>query len=116
MTCTVNSQDLAYFSGSAEFFRIPLSRFVGTDGCKYLMKNGAGWLVQDVAIICSSHPKVRSESFVAIKCVVRNGTAEVKYEDGDCKVLHTQKYDMTDLPVSVSFFATDGVLMLCSEY
>lgn len=119
MPATFTASDLAHFWGSETLYHMPL--FAGwryTEGVKFLNHNGCGWLVTDILAVLKLQAKVKREEFVSIKLVVSaDKTAVVTYDDGNGVVLYQQKYEMTDCPVSeIKFFATDGVLMLASEY
>jgi hypothetical protein len=117
---TINATDLAHFTGSENRFFIPMFRAYNyTEGVRYLLANGAGWLVTDTLAVLCGKPKVKREAFVCITLTVDtvNKCGKVVMDDGNGKVLHTQKLDYTDFPLpEVKMFATDGMLMLSSEY
>lgn len=118
MTTTINSNDLAHFTGSENRYFHPFFRaFNYTDGVQYVGANGASWLVTDILAVLCTKRKVAVESFVCITFTCKDGKGVIVWDDGNGKVLHRQKVDFTDFPLpSIKFFATDRMLMLASEY
>jgi UDP-2,3-diacylglucosamine pyrophosphatase LpxH len=92
-----------------------------TDGVYFVMENNASWLVTDISVIVKSE-SCSKEEFVAVKFKVNeDNTAKVIYTDGNNKQLYTQSYGYTDFKKhfkenEVTFYYTDGVLMLSGEY
>jgi hypothetical protein len=87
-----------------------------TDGVAYLMQNGYSWVVTDAIVICRMNKKVKAQEFVAIKLIVKDGKATIRYEDGNNNLLFSQKYSMTSAKKDLTLFYIGGVLMLNSEY
>lgn len=111
-----NPSDLGNFYGSENFYKFPLTPgLVFTDGCHFLMANGASWCVTDALVICKMEKKVAKEEFVSIKFTVKDGKAAAIYDDGNGNVLFKQEYDGTDLPCDLLFFYENNTLMLASE-
>lgn len=106
--------DLSNFTGSGNIYRY-MGGAVFTDGIKFLMTNGAHWLASDAMIACKMVPKLRGQEFISIKAKVKEGKVTVKYDDGNGKVLFTQKYDGTDLPGDLNLYFENNTLMLTSE-
>jgi hypothetical protein len=110
-----NTSDLRNFYGSQNSYRF-MGGVTFTDGVAFLMKNGAGWLCSDAMIVCAMVPKVKREEFVHIVAKPsKDGRCVVTYDDGNGKVLHTQKYDMCDLPCEVEFYYENRMFMLTTE-
>ena len=86
-----------------------------TDGVAYIMENGYSWFVTDMIVIlkmkidepfCSVNLKVDTDKKKAVATI----------DDGNGKLLHSQKYDYTDAKRDLNLFFTDNVLMLSGEY
>jgi hypothetical protein len=86
-----------------------------TDGVFYTQERAkCGWLMSDASVILKM--KLKDEEFVVVKAKVKNHKAVVTYDDGNGKVLYTQKYEYTDLPEGeFKMYYENGVLMLPSE-
>jgi len=109
---------LAQFTGTFHYYKTamaPRARY--TDGCAHLKANGASWLVDDILILSTLDPRLRSEPFLLWELVIIKGRGVLTASDGnDGPALHQQEYT-TDFPLDVvKFYFTDGVLMLASEY
>ncbi len=109
------------FTGTEKYYSL-MGNYL-TDGSFYVFENGAGWLITDILSICMVKPNVKKEEFVAVKFKLNedNITGQVVYTDGNENVLFKQNYKYTDFgkifkEKEVTFFYTDKVLMLCSEY
>jgi len=116
-TKNLTHENLSNFFGSQNLFYHPLfGRTVQyTDGVKFVSDNGANWLVID--IIANIMKLQKTEPFVAITITVKDKTAKLVFTDGNEKVLAKHNYSYTDFPLdTLTFFATDGILMLASEY
>lgn len=111
-----NSQlkDLNNFRGTSMYHNVMGVNV--TDGVIYLMENGYSWFVTDALVILRMKDKVKSEEFVAIKLIVTDSKAVVRYEDGNDNLLFEQKYDFTDAKKNIIMFYTNSVLMLSGEY
>ena len=115
---------LAHFFGTTGYHPCtPLARGLHyTDGVNFVEQNGAAWLTDKIAILCVHEPKVKKEleegGFLAAKLVKSDdGSAIFRIEDGDCKAVYTEKISYTDIEVDeITFFITNGVVMLSSEY
>ena len=107
---------LEQFYGTQKYTKCAPFKHILTDGIMFIGESGYSWLVTDVLSILEHHPKVSSEVFVSIKFVLNGSSANVKYTDGNKKTLFEQHYNYTDAKKDLTLFATDGVLMLSSEY
>jgi hypothetical protein len=118
ITANLTPANLRQFSGSEQLFFNPMFRGINyTEGVKFVSDNGAAWLITDCLALCRSQ-KVRGEDFlVFILTVNPDKTATLRIEDGNDKVLVTNKYAYTDFPMSeFKLFYANNVLMLPSEY
>lgn len=113
-----STNDLSNFTGTEGYHFNPIFRQVNyTDGVKFVSDNGAAWLVVDALAHLIHNKKVARQSFAAVNVKPNGkGGASMILTDGNKKVLAKQEYCISDLPCEVNLFATDGVLMLASEY
>jgi hypothetical protein len=118
----ITQAELAQFTGTTQWYKHWLKRFVYTDGVKYLAEQGnAYWLIDAIA----SHQTkqlledqmLREFQIWTLKVNLEEKTATLVCErDTDDTVL-TQDIDFTDFPLAeVKLYLTEGVLMLTSEY
>ena len=84
---------LTQYSGTEKYTNV-LGHNV-TDGIVYVMENGYSWIVTDFL------------SLVMPNCPIN---------DGNEKVLYTQKYEYTDAKKEFLMYYIDGVLLLSGEY
>ena len=116
--------DLATFTGTERFYKIPLLGTVFTDGIQYLAeKANCFWLVTDASVIAKS--LMDRSPFVTVdlkklspeKKEALGYEAIIEYSDGNNTILETQKYHLTDFPLErIRLFFTNNTLMLPSEY
>ena len=116
--------NLAEFSGTESFHKIPLLNTVITDGNQYLANEAdCFWLVTDVSVIAKS--LMNRSHFITVDFKKLNAEmqdtlgyeAVIEYSDGNDNILETQKYHLTDFPLeTIRLFFTNNTLMLPSEY
>ena len=108
-------EELMQFTGTTSYHRLTLMPLLATDGVAYFVKKAsANWLFDDMAI---KHFNLRfEEPFICVTAKGDGETAEVKYTDGNRKVLALDKYHTSDLNGEFQFFITDNVCMIPSEY
>jgi hypothetical protein len=96
--------------------RIFAPDMVHTDGVQYFAETAhAYWFLDIVAI--EYFPLMKKEGFLSIYLMVFNGRATITVQDGDLKILRKKEIEYTDCPDGeYSFYLTDNVLMLTSEY
>ena len=111
---------LCQFTGTNSYYRHWLSRFVYTDGVKYVADNGSShWLIDAIA---SYQPQLLKEptlqEFQHWKLMVNaDQKATLVCERDTDDVVVTQEISFTDFPLSeIRFYLVMGVLMLPSEY
>ena len=128
METQMNEQDLknqlATFSGTESFYKIPLLNTVITDGIQYLAnKANCFWLVTDASVVAKS--LMNRSSFITVdfkklsteKQKILGYAAVMEYSDGNDTILEIQKYHLTDFPLeTIRLFFTNNTLMLPSEY
>lgn len=109
---------LKQFTGTTQWFKHPLfSKFVYTDGVKFLAVNaGAYWLLEFI-FSNQTIPKIKAEGFQVWKIKVADSKAIIKVEEGNDKVIKTFNISYTDFPLdSFTLWFIDGALILPSEY
>jgi hypothetical protein len=118
-TETFSAADLSYFTGSENWYRVPLfGNVTVTDGVHFIMGRGCSWMATDILAVVKLEKKVRAEDFVSVKFRKNvDGSAVITYDDGNGNVLFRQSYDVADCPINeIDFYFTNDVLMLTSEY
>ena len=120
MSDKLTQTDLNQFTGSETWYRHGINRTVSyTDGAKFLAdKGGAYWLL-DIIAIAQAHTKaVAAEEFQVWTLRVNpDDSAVVTCDDGDGKIVYTQKIPFTDFPLhEVKIYFANHVIHLPSEY
>ena len=111
----VKKENLMQFIGTEQYWNV--MGFRVTDGVKFLMDNGASWLITDI-ISYQYDKKIGSRSFQVWKLKVKDnkGVLEMR-EDSDLPVVVRQEYGYTDFPLDeIEIWVVDGVVLLPSEY
>ena len=119
MTKTLNTAELAQFTGSENWYRHGINRTVlFTDGAKYVADTaGAYWLLDEIAF-AQAEPDVAAEAFQFWKLTVNleKHTAFLTCE-GDDNVVFSKRIEFTDFPLDeISLYFMDRVILLPSEY
>jgi len=111
--------ELRYFTGTEQYFYHQMfPKFRYTDGVRFLAQEaGAYWLLEKI-FSNQILPEIRGERFQFWKLsVTENQSANLTCEDGNGTVVYAEKIDYTDFPLEeITFFFTDSVLLLPSEY
>lgn len=122
----ITPEALARFTGTERYTRYPMG-LVLTDGARFLVENGAAWLI-DIIAAARLTPAVRAADyeFWSLTLTPDTGGAEVLCTDGDQGpgpvTLYRQQVEQTDFPLReirlyVQRDETLGkVVMLTSEY
>ena len=119
MTKTLTLTDFGQFTGTEQWYRHRLVRTVlYTDGVQYMAEHGgAYWLIDEIALAQQFEAKVIGIPFQAWKLTVKDNAATLACEDGNGKMIFSKEIEFTDFPFEeISFYLTDNVLMLPSEY
>tara|TARA_R110002073_G_scaffold527_3_gene4381 strand:- start:299 stop:679 length:381 start_codon:yes stop_codon:yes gene_type:complete len=116
--------ELQHFNGSETFFNIPLIGTFFTNGLKYLSNEAkCFWLIVDTSVIAKS--LLDKSYFITIdfKRLTEKEQKEkeceaiINYSDGNCNILETHRYNVTDFPLDeLRLYFVDNTLMLPSEY
>ena len=117
---TLTQADLRQFTGTETWFRHALVRGVlYTEGVQYVAETaGAYWLLDEIAFAQRGDRRLAGEEFqLWILRVNPDQTASLTCEDGNGKELLQKRLDYTDFPLpEISFYFTNGVILLPSEY
>jgi len=119
----MNAQELKsalrQFTGTEEWYFHPLFRkYRYTEGVKFLAgEAGAYWLLEKI-LSNQILAEIKDEGFQLWKLTVdENKKATLTCDDGNGVVIYTETIDTTDFPLDkISFYFTDSVLLLPSEY
>lgn len=117
-TTQFTAQDLAHFTGTENWYRLPLACMLYTDGVKYLAEQaGAYWLIDAVAF-GQEEPGVKGQPFQVWTLAVReNSAATLTCTDGNAKILYQQHISFTDFPLpEITLWVEDRVILLPSEH
>ena len=119
-TKTLNSADLAQFTGSEHWYRHPLNRaIVYTDGARYVAETvRAYWLLDEIALIQRYNKRVAAQGFQVWKLEVKADQSGVlTCEDGNDNVVCTKQIEYTDFPgAGISLYFTNNTILLPGEY
>ncbi|MDD3020661.1 MAG: hypothetical protein PHX61_06735 [Alphaproteobacteria bacterium] len=119
MTVNELKAALTQFTGSEEFYYHPLFRkFHYTEGVRFVAQEAeAYWLLEKI-LSNQILPELRNEHFQSWKLTVESDkSALLVCEDGNYVKIYSEKIDYTDFPLEeISFFFTNSVLLLPSEY
>jgi Family of unknown function (DUF6876) len=112
--------DLAKFTGTENWYRHSINRNVlFTDGAKYVADNAnAYWLLDEIALAQIHQVCVTTEPFQVWNLTVYpNQEALLSCDDGDGRLVFTQRLAWTDFPLEgMTLFFVDGVIYLPSEH
>ncbi len=120
--------DLPQFSGTESYFNLPYpwlkSRFLLTDGAKYLAETAQAFWLMDAIASYQNTKKVASEPFQVWKLTVNDKREAVLIcTDGNEHVLARQEIPYTTFPLDeITLYAEQSdylggrVVMLTSEY
>ena len=100
-TKTLNTSDLAQFTGSENWYRHGINRNVlYTDGAQHVAEHGgAYWLLDEIAIIQPYNQHVAAEGFQVWKLAVHpDRTATLTCDDGNGNIVFTKNIEHTDFP------------------
>jgi len=111
--------DLRQFTGTETWYRHSFKNTIlYTDGAKYVADTaGAYWLIDEI-VFAQLEQSIAAATFQLWKLKVHaNHTATLTCENGNCTVIHTKHLTFTDFPLEeISFYFTDNVILLPSEY
>ena len=110
--------NLKDFTGTENYYKIPLSKFNHTDGINHLIRIcGCWWLISDTAIYLSSLKDFPDFLILTIKVNEDKSAIVTLKEDTDVKPIYTKIYGYTDFPLNeYEFYIINNVFLLRSEY
>lgn len=89
-------EGLGNFYGTERYFRHSL-RLVLTDGAQWLCESAEMfWFADIIDSVLATMPKIRAQSFLVAKLVIKDESAVFTLEDGNYKVLYKQEIPYTD--------------------
>lgn len=114
---TITHENLSNFHGSEQMYFHPMFKGINyTEGVRYLMYNGAAWLVEAILSHGLHNADIRSEEFIVVTLKVNDTEGILTFDDGNDNVLARQVIQYTDFPLKeISFYLENGVLILPSE-
>ena len=116
---TLEKADLRQFTGTEDWYRHSLVRKVlYTDGVQYVAEHGgAYWLIDEIAF-AQCDQKIAAEGFQLWKLSVNSDhTAILTCTGGNNHLVHRKRITFTDFPLDeITFYVTDNVILLPSEY
>lgn len=115
---TENKLDLSQFYGTEKYWKTNIftPSLKHTDGVQYFADEGGCYWFLDI-VASEFYPLLKKEPFISIYLMVFDGKAKITAQDGNLDILKTKKINYTDCPNGeYSFYLTDDVLMLTSEY
>jgi hypothetical protein len=119
-TKTLNTSDLAQFTGSENWYRHEINRNVlYTDGAHHVAEHGgAYWLLDEIAIVQRYNKRVAAEEFQVWKLAVRpDRTATLTCDDGNANIVFTKEIEHTDFPLDeITLYFANNVIHLPGEY
>ena len=106
--------ELQQYYGTESYHRLTMTPIIATDGVlAFAQKGKAFWAVDEM---CITAMKLK-EPFLFISIASTGKKATITYEDGNCNQLKQVKIPRTDLEKGTyTFYITDNVIMLNSEY
>lgn len=120
MTHTLTKADLMMFTGTENWYRHNLARNnLYTDGVKYVAETGRAYWLVDKIIFLQVNKHIAQEAFQVWKLIVnlQEETAILKCEDGNGNTVYIETIEYTDFPLDhITFYLTDNVILLPSEY
>ncbi len=118
-TPRLTEAELRQFSGTETWYRHSFKNTIlYTDGVKYVADSaGAYWLIDEITF-AKMEQKIAAQPFQLWKLKVKpDQTATLTCEDGNCNTIYTKRLSYTDFPLAeISFYFTDNVILLPSEY
>lgn len=84
------------FYGTESYHKCSLFPVAATDGAIWLARNfECFWLLDDMAAEMMQHSE---EAFWVMKLTVKDGEADIRYEDGNYNLIKEKHIDYTDMP------------------
>lgn len=111
--------ELEQNTGTQDYYKIPFSDYVYTDGINDLInKCSCYWLISDTAILLSNKTALQKPFLILNIKVNSDKTAIITLkEDSDLKPIYEKVYSYTDFNLKeYEFYIIDKVFLLKSEY
>lgn len=116
-TQNITHENLSNFHGSDQMYFHPMFKGINyTFGVRYLMHNGAAWLIEAILSHCLHNKAVKKEEFIVATLKVNDTKGILTFDDGNDNVVARQVIEYTDFPLNeISFYLENGILMIPSE-
>jgi len=118
-TKTLNTAELAQFTGSENWYRHAINRKVlFTDGAKFVADHaGAYWFLDEIAI-GQLEPCIAAEEFQVWRLAVNaDQTGILTCDDGNGRMVFSKELEFTDFPPDgIALWFTNNTILLPSEY
>lgn len=116
----LTTESLHLFTGTSQYYRHWLNRFVLTDGVHYICNYGGAWIVDAIASHQTkellSDPMLQEFQFWKLRVNMDRSAVLTCLRDTD-DVMLTQEIEYTDFALDeVRLYLVEGILMLPSEY
>lgn len=114
--------ELSHNSGTENYFKIPFSTLVYTDGINDLInKCKCWWLISDIGILIQNKKDLfnKAQEFLILSLKVNDDNTAILSlkEDSDLKPVYTQEIEYTDFPLKeYEFYIVNNVMLLKEEY
>ena len=119
-TKTLNTSNLAQFTGSENWYRHGINRNVFyTDGAQHVAEHGGAYrLLDEIAVIQPYNKRDAAEDFQVWKLAVQaDRSATLTCDDGNGNVVFSKKIEYTDFPLDeITLYFANNVIHLPSEY
>jgi hypothetical protein len=115
---TLRHEDLSQFTGSENWYQHSLLKSVFyTDGAKYVAQRGKAYWLLDLIASAQCVKKVKQEEFQVWTLKVNDHKGVITADDGDGRVIYSQKIEFTDFPLDeIKFYFVNSIILLPSEY
>src|SRR5208282_3152344 len=119
-TKTLNTSNLAQFTGSENWYRHGINRNVlYTDGAQHVAEHGGAYgLLDEIAVIQPYNKRDAAEDFQVWKLAVQaDRSATLTCDDGNGNDVFSKKIEYTDFPLDeITLYFANNVIHLPSEY
>lgn len=110
--------EIRHFTGTDKWHKMYPNVLI-TDGVKFVFDLAESYWLGEIVFSLQTLEKVKAEPFQLYELEVNleKHNADLKVTDGNENVLYTQFIEFTDFPLpKFSFYYTDSVILLSSEY
>lgn len=115
---TLKKSDLNYFTGTSQYYFHPMFKaYRYTDGVRHVAKEGGAYWLIEAILSWQLDKAVKAEPFQFWTLKVTESSAVLTATNGNNEEIARQEIEFTDFPLDkISFYLTNNVLLLPSEY